>query len=108
MIRIRVSAPSRSYPVLLENGLLARAGKHLAKILKTRRVFVVSVPPVRRRWAKALLKSLADAGFEAQMLEMADGERAKRLVTLERLAERMVKLGADRGSACVALGGGVV
>jgi 3-dehydroquinate synthase len=108
MIRIRVSAPSRSYPVLLENGLLARAGKHLAKILKTRRVFVVSVPPVRRRWAKVLLKSLADAGFEAQMLEMADGERAKRLVTLERLAERMVKLGADRGSACVALGGGVV
>jgi 3-dehydroquinate synthase len=108
MIRIPVSAPSRSYEVLLENGLLARAGKQLAKILKTRRVFVVSVPPVRRRWGKVLLKSLAEAGFEAQMLEMADGERAKRLSTLERLAERMVRLGADRGSACIALGGGVV
>ena len=108
MIRIPVSAPSRSYEVLLENGLLARAGKQFARILKTHRVFVVSVPPVRRRWAKVLLKSLADAGFEAQMLEMADGERAKRLSTLERLAERMVKLGADRGSACIALGGGVV
>lgn len=108
MIRIPVSAASRSYEVLLENGLLTRAGKHLAKILKTRRVFVVSVPPVRRRWAKVLLKSLAAAGFEAQILEMADGERAKRLSTLERLAERMVKLGADRGSACIALGGGVV
>jgi 3-dehydroquinate synthase len=108
MIRIPVSAPSRSYEVLLENGLLARAGKQLAKVLKTRRVFVVSVPPVRRRWAKVLLKSLSDGGFEAQMLEIPDGERAKRLSTLERLAERMVRLGADRGSACIALGGGVV
>jgi 3-dehydroquinate synthase len=52
--------------------------------------------------------SLEQAGFEAQMLEMPDGERAKRLGTLERLAERLVKLGADRGSACIALGGGVV
>jgi len=108
MVRIRVSAPSRSYEVLLENGLLARAGTHLAKILKTRRVVVVSVAPVRRRWAKVLLKSLAGSGFEAEILEMADGERAKRLRTLEQLAERMVKLGVDRGSACIALGGGVV
>ena len=108
MIRIPVSAPSRSYDVLLENGLLAHSGKQLAKILKTRRVFVVTVSPVRRRWAKVLLKSLADGGFEAQILEMADGERAKRLSTLEQLADRMVKLGADRGCACIALGGGVV
>ena len=108
MIRIPVTAPSRSYDVLLESGLLARAGKQLAGILTTRRVFVISVPPVRRRWAKVLLDSLSRAGFEAQMLEMADGERAKRLSTLERLAERLVKLGADRGSACLALGGGVV
>jgi 3-dehydroquinate synthase len=108
MIRIPVSAASRSYEVLLENGLLARTGKQLARILKTHRVFVVSVPPVRRRWAKVLLGSLEEAGFEAQMLEMPDGEKAKRLATLERLAERMVKLGADRGAACIALGGGVV
>src|SRR5215467_3434294 len=107
MIRIPVSTSSRSYIVLLENGLLARAGKQLTKILKTRRVFVVSVPPVRRRWARVFLKSLSDSGFEAQILDMPDGERAKRLSTLERLAETMVKLGADRGCACVALGGGV-
>jgi len=108
MLRIPVSTTSRSYDVLLEGGLLERAGKHLARILKTRRVYVVSTPPVRRRWAKILGNSLEQAGFAAQMLEMPDGERAKRLGTLERLAERLVKLGADRGSACIALGGGVV
>jgi 3-dehydroquinate synthase len=69
---------------------------------------VVTVPPVRRRWAKVLLQSLTAAGIETTLLEMPDGERAKRLSTLEKLAEKLLKLGADRGATLIALGGGVV
>ena len=43
-----------------------------------------------------------------QLLEMRDGEPAKRLATLEKLAEKLVKPGADRGVVLIALGGGVV
>jgi 3-dehydroquinate synthase len=108
MIRIPVSTPSRSYQVLLGSGLLARAGEHLGKLVERRRVFVITVPPVRRRWGKVLLQSLAEAGLQAVALEMADGERFKRLATLEKLAESLVKLGADRSATLIALGGGVV
>jgi 3-dehydroquinate synthase len=108
MIRIPVAAPSRSYEVLLENGLLARAGECLGSFLPNRRVFVVTVPPVRRRWAKALLQSLSVAGVKAEILEMPDGERFKRLASLEKLAETLVKMGADRSAILIALGGGVV
>src|SRR5271167_1804509 len=108
MIRIPVAIPSRSYEVLIGNGLLARAGEYLGKVLETRRAFVVTVPPVRRRWAKVLLKSLSAAGIETAILEMPDGERSKRLTTLEKLAEKLVKHGADRGITLIALGGGVV
>ena len=73
-----------------------------------KRAFVVTVPPVRKRWANVLLQSLKAAGIEAKLLEMPDGERAKRLATLEKLAEKLVALGADRGSTLIALGGGVV
>jgi len=45
---------------------------------------------------------------QAVALEMADGERLKRLATLEKLAESLVKLGADRSATLIALGGGVV
>ena len=107
MIRVPVRTPSRSYDVLLGSGLLARAGEHVGKLVANRRVFVVTVPPVRRRWAKILLQSLADAGVQAVPLEMADGERFKRLATLERLAQSLVKLGADRSAVLIALGGGV-
>ncbi len=96
MIRIPVAAPSRSYEVLLESGLLARAGECLGSFLPNRRVFVVTVAAVRRRWGKALLQSLGATGVKAEILEMPDGERFKRLASLEKLAEKLVKLGADR------------
>jgi 3-dehydroquinate synthase len=108
MISIPVAAPSRSYEVLIGSGLIGRAGECLGKILENRRAFVVTVPPVRRRWAKVLLKSLEGSGIETELLEMPDGERSKRLATLEKLAGKLVKLGADRGITLIALGGGVV
>jgi len=108
MIRVPVATPSRSYEVLIGSGLLARTGECLGKFLENRRAFVVTVPPVRRRWAKVLLKSLAAAGIETALLEMPDGERSKRLATLEKLAGKLVKQGADRGVTLIALGGGVV
>jgi 3-dehydroquinate synthase len=108
MISVPVSTPSRSYEVLIGSGLLPRAGENLGKILENRRVFVVTVSPVRRRWAKVLLKSLSDSGIDAALLEMPDGERSKRLSTLETLADKLVKHGADRGVTLIALGGGVV
>jgi 3-dehydroquinate synthase len=107
MIRIPVRTPSRSYDVLLGSGLLMRAGERLRKLTASRRVFIITVPPVRRRWGKVLLQSLGQAGVEAVALEMADGERFKRLATLEKLAESLVKLRADRDATLIALGGGV-
>jgi 3-dehydroquinate synthase len=108
MIRVPVTTPSCSYEVLIGSGLLARAGEVLGNLLGNKRVFVVSAPAVRKRWGKVLMQSLPAAGIEATLLEMPDGERAKRLATLERLAEKLVKAGADRGVSLIALGGGVV
>ena len=108
MIRIPVTTPSRSYEAMIENGLLAGAGEYLGDTLENKRAIVVTVPPVRRRWAKVLLKSLTASGILAEVIEMPNGERAKRLSTLEKLAEKLVKLGADRDVTLIALGGGVV
>jgi 3-dehydroquinate synthase len=108
MIRVPVTLPSRSYDVLIGGGLLARAGECLGGFLSNKRVFVVTVHPVRRKWAGVLIKSLKAAGIETTLLEMPDGERVKRLATLEKLAEKLVQHGADRGATLVALGGGVV
>lgn len=72
------------------------------------RCFVITVPIVRKHWEPALLASLEKAKIRTHVLEMRDGERHKNISTVAELAEKMVQLGADRGSFLIALGGGVV
>jgi 3-dehydroquinate synthase len=99
----------RPYQASIENGLLSRAGAVLAELLpNASRVFVVTVAPVRKRWGSKFLASLKAAGFNPQVIMMPDGEPAKRLETVEAMAEKLAKLGADRKSVIIALGGGVV
>jgi 3-dehydroquinate synthase len=99
----------RPYQASIENGLLSRAGSVLAELLpNASRVFVVTVAPVRKRWGAKFLSSLKAAGFNPQVIMMPDGEPAKRLETVETMAEKLAKMGADRKSVIIALGGGVV
>ncbi len=114
MSRVTIALRPRSYEAVIENGLLRRAGERLREMLsrsgrpETKRLFVVTVPPVRRRWGRPLLTALSKARFKTQVLEMPDGERRKRLATVEKLSERLSRLGADRSAVLVAFGGGVV
>jgi 3-dehydroquinate synthase len=109
MTRVVIAVPPRSYDAVIENGSLARAGACLREVLpEHERLFVITVPPVRQRWGKKLLVSLAAGGFKVNVVEMPDGERHKKLSTVELLAEKLTKLGADRSAAVVAFGGGVV
>jgi 3-dehydroquinate synthase len=71
-------------------------------------LFVITTLPVRKRWGKKLLTALSGSGFQATVLEIPDGERYKKLATVEALAEKLVRAGADRQSVLIAFGGGVV
>jgi len=109
MTRLTIAVPPRPYEAIIETGLLERAGAELRKVLQDRtRLFVVTVPPVRRKWGRKLQTSLAASGFESKIIGMPDGERHKRLASVEALAEELVRLRAERNSVIVAFGGGVV
>jgi len=109
MTRVSIAVQPRPYQAMIQSGLLERAGNCLEDLIGTdKKLFVVTVPPVRRHWGKKLMHSLADSGFSAKVLTMPDGERYKKMATVEALAEQLVKLGAERGAVLIALGGGVV
>lgn len=108
MTTVDVVVQPRPYQARIENGLLRKAGEVLRPLLPANsRLFLVTVAPVRRKWAKKLIASLTGAGFETKVLEMPEGERFKRLATVEELAERLTQLGADRNAVILAFGGGV-
>src|SRR3989442_1903510 len=109
MMRVRIALPPRPYEAVIETGLLQRAGAYLREVLSDRqRVFVVTVPPVRRKWGRKLMASLSAAGFTPKLVEMRDGERHKKLATVEELSEKLTRSGADRNAVILAFGGGVV
>ncbi|MGA8810937.1 MAG: hypothetical protein WB523_00165, partial [Candidatus Sulfotelmatobacter sp.] len=105
MAQVTIHVPPRPYQARIENGLLSRAGSLLAELLpQSSKLFVVTSAPIRRRWGSKLLASLTSAGFKPQVLHIPDGEPAKKLATIETMAERLVRLGADRKAVLVALG----
>lgn len=109
MTRISVQTPSRSYDVLIERGLLRSAATALRGVIpEDSRLFVLTASPIRKHWAKPLRKSFDKAKRDVEFFEMPDGERAKTLSEMEKLAEQLMKAGADRQSVLLALGGGVV
>jgi 3-dehydroquinate synthase len=109
MAQVTIHVSPRPYQAWIENGLLTRAGAVLSDLLpQASRIFVVTVSPVRKRWGSKLVNSLKASGFAPQVIPMPDGEPTKRLSTVEALADKLLRLGADRKAVIIALGGGVV
>ncbi len=109
LTRIPVRTSSRSYEVLVERGLLRSAFPALQALVPPHsKAFLVSSPAILKLWGSTLLESFAKADRPLAVVEMTDGETSKKLDAVEKLAEKIVGLSADRRSIVIALGGGVI
>jgi 3-dehydroquinate synthase len=105
---VAVELGERGYPIRIGSGTLPRAGREIARRTGASFAIVISVPAVARRYAPRLEGGLRDAGLRARRLVVPDGDATKRLAVVRRLYDRFLELGADRSTAIVALGGGMV
>jgi 3-dehydroquinate synthase len=107
--KVRVALGAQAYDIFVGEGLLAEAGRRIAQVLPGARLCVVTDRTVARLHLRAVEASLRGAGFRlAPPLVLAAGEQTKSFTQLERLVDHGLKARLDRGSALVALGGGVV
>jgi len=106
--KVRVSLGERGYPIEIGYGSLDEVGTAIAKATGAHQVMLVTVPPVARRYAARVERSLKKAGLRSRRFVVPDGERTKNLRQVQKLYEAMLQAGADRSTAVVALGGGVV
>ena len=103
-IRVDVHAGSQASPIWIADGIAERAGAVLdAQHIGARR-FVVSNPLVWKFHGEAVARALG----RLEPILIPDGERHKTLQSVSRIYDALIRAGADRGSALVALGGGVV
>ena len=99
-----VALGDRSYPVRVTERLDPAAIRDA--LGAPSRLAVISDTTVAKHWLGAL-GALAP-GADIEVITIAPGEASKSFASYEQIANRLVAAGLDRGSAIVALGGGVV
>ncbi|MXO60063.1 3-dehydroquinate synthase [Altererythrobacter salegens] len=105
---VAVELAGRPYEVRVGTGLLADLPAQCGKLLRKRRVPIVTDENVARDWRGIAQQSLDSAGFEPQWLVHAPGEGAKSWSGLARTMDWLLEQEVERGDHILALGGGVI
>ncbi|MBI3708191.1 MAG: 3-dehydroquinate synthase [Proteobacteria bacterium] len=105
---VRVELGTRGYDILIGPCLYEHIGDHVAAVLKTRRLFVVTDQRVAAAQWPRLEPALKAAGIAAPCIVLPPGEATKGLEHLGRLLDAVLDHRPERGDMLLALGGGVV
>ena len=101
---IDVKTPSRSYAITLAHGALDELGPLLEAAHVPARRFVVSSPRVWKLHGARFARALP----AAEPILVPDGEKSKHVGTVGRVYDALVRASADRASALITFGGGVI
>ncbi len=103
-VRLDVNAGARTSTIWIGDGAAESAAATLDAHKIGAKRFIVSSPVIWRFHGPQLQRLIGSA----EPILIPDGERFKTLQTVSRIYEPLIRAGADRGSALIAVGGGVV
>lgn len=107
MQRIDVSA-SRHYAVLIQDGILNRAGKECAAVIRGNKLLLLTDEVVAALYEQTVRTALENAGFCVFTYCIPAGESSKSVDNYLKIIAFLAERGFTRSDALVALGGGVV
>jgi len=107
---VQVELAERSYDVHIGADLIDSCGKLISDGLPKlgRRTVIITDSNVGALYAERVAASLRGSGFTPDVITVPAGEPSKSMTCAEDVCRQMIRLGHDRGSSLVALGGGVV
>jgi len=105
-IKIKITK-DEEYNIYIEKGILSNLDEYLSKIIKNKRVIVITNPLVNSLYGTKLLSTLKKGEFSTDFIEVPDGEKYKCISSANYLYDELLKRKADRSTGLIALGGGV-
>ena len=105
---LRVELASRSYDIEIGTGNLPLSGRFLAQRLPVSHAAVITDANVDRPHAETVVAGFVQSGVRVERIVLEAGEGTKSVAQAERLWQRLLDAGADRKTAVVAVGGGVI
>ncbi|HEV2205096.1 MAG TPA: 3-dehydroquinate synthase [Candidatus Acidoferrales bacterium] len=106
MATIRIQSSAGRYDVHCARGALAQARSLIARVGDSTGLYVLSSPRVWKFWGREITRRLRVGRDRVVLFD--DRESRKRLATIEVIARKLTRAGADRHCTLVAVGGGVV
>lgn len=104
-MNVRVQTTNHSYDVLIEPGIIARAGEEIKKSAPASSYLIIVDEYVAKTYLSSLLASFDQA---IPYYIVPSGEASKSFVQYEALLAYCLKVKLDRSSVILAFGGGVV
>ncbi len=105
---LHVELKENRYPIIVGSGNITRIGECLKSLSKSTKVLIVTDTSVKDHYAPVVLRSLENAGFDVDLIEVPVGESSKSLEQFARVQDSLVANQLDRSSMVIAVGGGVV
>jgi 3-dehydroquinate synthase len=105
---VPVGLGERSYDIIIGAGLLAQAGEMISSRLGVRKCAVITDSNVGAAHLDSLQNGLGEKIQVCGKVTLFPGEATKRFSELEKLCERLLETGVERGDLILALGGGVI
>ena len=105
---VSVSLGSRSYNILIGDGLIEAAGAHVAHLAPGAKCAVVTDSNVAALHLDRLMASLAKAGLRATSIVVPPGEASKSYAQFAHVCDGLIAAHIERRDLVIAFGGGVV
>ena len=105
---MHVELGDRSYEIFIGSGMLREASPRISQQMKLTHAVVITDDNVETPYAIGVAESLSDAGVAVDLMVVDAGETSKSVQTAELLWHRLLEANADRQTAVIAVGGGVI
>ncbi|MEG6522460.1 3-dehydroquinate synthase [Desulfotomaculum sp. 1211_IL3151] len=99
---------SKSYEIIIEQGILAKAGQETAKRISACTAAIVTDNIVDSLYSDVVCKSLQETGFSVCKFVFTHGEASKNLTVFGQILEFFAQKQLTKSDLVVALGGGVI
>jgi|TARA_B100000315_G_scaffold136259_1_gene125558 3-dehydroquinate synthase len=107
MKQINVNLGDRTYSIKVGSGLLGHLTGHFSELNHGQKWVIISQQSLIDQYGSILIGSLAENGFDCDIIEIKAGEKAKSFSEYQKVVSRMMDINCDRSSTIIAFGGGV-
>ena len=107
-MELKVDLKDRSYPIIIEKGLINRVSEEIRKVYKGKKIFIITDDNVNKYYGGKISEELKKNDFEVKLLALKPGEETKNFNTLPIVYNELLDFNLTRSDLIIALGGGVI